>query len=232
MKTLSRPAGFTLIELLVVIGVIAILVSVLLPTISRAREQAVAVKCQAHLKQMGTDVLLLWQDSDRFPESTWNDDRAVDRAMAGFHFACVFCLPEDDPEPPIIDPPIIIPPDTGSDPVNNRPDAPSLHQISAQQNFMAYGCPRADENPAYAIDPDNEQPYHSYGLHYKVQDRPYFTEPQWLYADSPFDVIDSIPDLAEYRHSGGVNLFYNDGHVERTVPDQLRLPPVPVVDDS
>ena len=58
-----RKKAFTLVELLVVIGIIAVLVGILLPTLNGARRAAYTVQCSANMKQLATAMLIYIQDN-------------------------------------------------------------------------------------------------------------------------------------------------------------------------
>lgn len=77
-KAQTGRSGFTLVELLVVIGVIAVLISLLLPALSRARESARSVHCRNNLKQIGLCITMYRNDNrDILParEASWNSAR-------------------------------------------------------------------------------------------------------------------------------------------------------------
>lgn len=68
--------GFTLIELLTVIAIISLLISILLPSLSRAREQAKAVHCLARFRELGTAMAAYMNAfKGQLPPALWNPDR-------------------------------------------------------------------------------------------------------------------------------------------------------------
>jgi len=59
--------GFTLVELLVVIGIIALLISILMPALTKARALAVTAKCSANLHNMGLAMTMYTQQYSYYP---------------------------------------------------------------------------------------------------------------------------------------------------------------------
>ena len=70
----QRKSGFTLIELLVVVAIIALLISILLPSLSRARELAKRAVCSANLRGVGQGMHIYSNDNEEwFPHSLYKE---------------------------------------------------------------------------------------------------------------------------------------------------------------
>ena len=69
--------GFTLIELLVVIAIIAVLAGLLLPALSRAKENARTIQCTSNLRQIMVGIMLYVADQDAYPSTGETTGRSL-----------------------------------------------------------------------------------------------------------------------------------------------------------
>jgi prepilin-type N-terminal cleavage/methylation domain-containing protein/prepilin-type processing-associated H-X9-DG protein len=99
-RPISHRQGFTLVELLVVIGIIALLISILMPALTKARNQALLVKCANQSRQIYMACLMFAQDnkghlpraavgpgSDGNGAGNGNPDPTAEKTNAFLHWA-------------------------------------------------------------------------------------------------------------------------------------------------
>lgn len=80
----SGTIAFTLIELLIVVAVIAILASLLLPALSRAKAQAHSIKCRSNLRQLGLQLGMYVMDHDVYPSTVYVNTNLLGGRLVGF----------------------------------------------------------------------------------------------------------------------------------------------------
>ncbi|MCK4627654.1 MAG: type II secretion system protein [Sedimentisphaerales bacterium] len=81
---MRRTKGFTLVELLVVIGIIALLVSILMPALGRARELAKRIQCASQLNGIGKAVAMYQNEYHDQNPGLWRLNPGVDKTVWGF----------------------------------------------------------------------------------------------------------------------------------------------------
>src|ERR1043166_3591336 len=90
-RTLRRPRGrgaaaFTLIEILVVVAIIALLTAILLPSLSRAKEQSRVVKCLSNQGGLSKAVLMFAGEHKGYGQMVYGPPGSQDTPYQGVYF--------------------------------------------------------------------------------------------------------------------------------------------------
>jgi len=208
-----RKKGFTLIELLVVIAIIAILAAMLLPALSQAREKARSAACINNLKQQGIAFMMYAQDYDGFfPCYGVNENIPWYRKLVPY---------------------------TGSPYPND-----SWNQRGRPERGASYTtghifwCPSENCQDSSKLEYWSSYGYNVYITRYTIPLNMYNTYPKLVNIIDPSNAVivgdgdftmlyaPSLPDAAaahiKFRHSGGANFLFCDGHARWYAPDSLK----------
>lgn len=215
-----RRCGFTLVELLVVIGIIAILIAILLPALSRAKRQAQTVKCTSNLRQLMAATLMYVNDNKGYiPYAGWGDTPG--KAIGGAYAANWLYKPDETAQSGVFTEGdqktgalwmyIESKPEALRCPADDSPKDPKYFQLLTSYVMNGWMCNKNfDRNTAATSNPG---PYNTHPLHKINEFKPWHAV-YWDY-----------PSGDAY---GGSNVLYSQERKQGPTTDPYEFPCVAV----
>ncbi len=210
---MDRRRGFTLIELLVVISIIALLMAILMPTLSRVRRQAKAVACQQQLGQWGKMFMMYTMDNNGYFMRGWVSNQSSPKQQTNDYWINAL-RPYYKKQGGIMLCPMATKPRIDID-----GNATGARNPFAAWGKVAKGDTWAQNPPLRYIEGD----YGSYGINMYVYDPPVGTDNSWYTVGIPdFDKLAwRTPNV---KNANRVPLFLDSAHLQ-TAPLAVHSPP-------
>lgn len=221
-----RRTAFTLVEILVVIGIIGVLMAILLPALSKARQAAITVQCQSSLRQIGAANLMYSQENRGWYVPLRGTLASLDRPrwMENRAFCELLNVRVDESTTPVYTP-------------YWRRQLLCPLATMAQQEFVTIGVPASEAGnygwihysygynysgkpwgSATSTPPQNPPAFRSTEIRSPAEKIWFADSVQWnmIYSNSMNYLGEGgVPSNAQiaYRHNNGVNIVFADGHV-------------------